>query len=434
MPISKIILNGVTQMDVTQDTVDSDTLLSNETATKKNGQKVTGMLVNEGGTIMSIPTLVDGNDYEYLESGIEPIPFSGYVYYKGANSPASGDWENKYHFNNFTTYNNATATTGTTFAVGLYNGDGISKTNPDDFILIIDSQQAFTSSPVLTSTNHWGPTNNNAVDFASINIAVGRNVFKLKSGNSFDNVPGTDYKYFWLRDLPTTINLTVTLLKNTSYLMAKENELYGKKWIAYGDSITGQGKWQYIIYNTFGLTYENHGVGGSCVAHHDNEEYPCFCEGSRISAIPTDTDIITVMGGTNDFGQTADIGSIQSLYTSFDRTTFMGALAYVVKSLQARAPHARIILMSNPNTRGTTGQTSDVPPIDQYGHSVYDFAKATREVAEFMSVDYIDVYNCGINTLNRTTYVDDTVHPNVAGGKLIGRKVLEFFQTIKNKI
>ena len=45
MAYSKIILNGETLMDVTSDTVNSDNLLSGETATRNSGAKVTGNLV-----------------------------------------------------------------------------------------------------------------------------------------------------------------------------------------------------------------------------------------------------------------------------------------------------------------------------------------------------------------------------------------------------
>lgn len=44
MAISKITLNGVTQMDVTQDTVNEENLLAGETATKANGVRTTGTL------------------------------------------------------------------------------------------------------------------------------------------------------------------------------------------------------------------------------------------------------------------------------------------------------------------------------------------------------------------------------------------------------
>lgn len=45
MAVSKVILNGTTLIDVTQDTVDTVNLLSGETATKNSGVKVTGAYV-----------------------------------------------------------------------------------------------------------------------------------------------------------------------------------------------------------------------------------------------------------------------------------------------------------------------------------------------------------------------------------------------------
>lgn len=49
MAIAKIILNGVVQMDVTQDTVAANNLLSGETATGADGNPVTGAYVPSGG-------------------------------------------------------------------------------------------------------------------------------------------------------------------------------------------------------------------------------------------------------------------------------------------------------------------------------------------------------------------------------------------------
>ena len=45
MGISKIVLNGVTQMDVTSDTVTASNLLEGETATAADGEKITGTLL-----------------------------------------------------------------------------------------------------------------------------------------------------------------------------------------------------------------------------------------------------------------------------------------------------------------------------------------------------------------------------------------------------
>lgn len=76
MAISKIILNGVTQMDVTQDTVASTNLLSGYTATKNDGTKVSGSYVPP-----SAPTLqtksVSYTPSETAQSGTV-TPDSGY--------------------------------------------------------------------------------------------------------------------------------------------------------------------------------------------------------------------------------------------------------------------------------------------------------------------------------------------------------------------
>lgn len=54
MAISKIILNGVTQMDVTQDTVAANNLLQGETATKNDGSPVVGAYVPASPTLQTI--------------------------------------------------------------------------------------------------------------------------------------------------------------------------------------------------------------------------------------------------------------------------------------------------------------------------------------------------------------------------------------------
>ena len=86
--------------------------------------------------------------------------------------------------------------------------------------------------------------------------------------------------------------------------------------------------------------------------------------------------------------------------------------------------------MSNVNSRGTTGQNRDNQQVSPYGYTPYDFAVAMRQAAEWLSVGFVDVWACGINQLNRSNYIEDTVHPNAAGGKLIAQKVMEYFDKI----
>lgn len=56
MAFSKVIFNGQTLMDVTQDTVTAGKLVLNETATKADGTKITGILSNDYTTYYTGPT------------------------------------------------------------------------------------------------------------------------------------------------------------------------------------------------------------------------------------------------------------------------------------------------------------------------------------------------------------------------------------------
>lgn len=215
-----------------------------------------------------------------------------------------------------------------------------------------------------------------------------------------------------------------------SYWFDESLVLYDKKWCSYGDSITEQQRWQNYLVAKYHLVLQNKGLGGSCVTGDTSSSVTPMTADSRINTINTDSDIITVMGGTNDFDYCQHMGTVEDLQTGYDTSTFIGSVATIVKKLQARCPNARIILMSNVNSRGTTGQNRDNQQVSPYGYTPYDFAVAMRQAAEWLSVGFVDVWACGINQLNRSKYIEDTVHPNAAGGKLIAQKVMEYFDKI----
>lgn len=64
MAFSKIIFNGTTLMDVTQDTVEADNLLAGETATGADGEQVTGAYVPSGGGVQEVESGVLFIDYD----------------------------------------------------------------------------------------------------------------------------------------------------------------------------------------------------------------------------------------------------------------------------------------------------------------------------------------------------------------------------------
>lgn len=213
-----------------------------------------------------------------------------------------------------------------------------------------------------------------------------------------------------------------------------------KKWCSYGDSITASNGWQPTVTGALGFgEHYLRGIGGTTfhekgsvawideegnyLARPDNggtqpegsiEIQSSMCNNERITkTIPTDVDLVVVMGGTNDFGNT-ELGDLSYPY---DDNTFKGSVALTVERIQAHVPDAIIVLVSPVSGRvGEDDEGNTIPAIGGNGLTTEDYAKAIEEVAHYLSIPFIDVYGkCGINHLNRDKYLSDIVHPNNDG-------------------
>lgn len=264
-------------------------------------------------------------------------------------------------------------------------------------------------------------------------------LFKYDSDDSFIDKQSTsaketifalsnDYKYRVL--ILSNNNITVSKI-DIKLIEASDGGYWtGRLWTAYGDSITEQNKWEPLVTKELGLRCINKGSGGTYVADatYESATKYSFSADERINTIDENSELVTIMGGTNDWG----MKELGDLSYPFDTTKFKGALAETIRKMQIRCPNAVIVVMSNVGGRGTgTGAEGTVPLTDSRGLTPFDFAKAAEEVARFMGVYFIDVWSCGINCFNRTRYIADAVHPNDEGGKLIARKVIEGLKNIK---
>jgi hypothetical protein len=265
-------------------------------------------------------------------------------------------------------------------------------------------------------------------------------------------VEKADYSLYQLElgTTPTTFESFGYKLKNQilsdTHLLSKNN-FKGLKLCVYGDSITASNLWATDVKNEFSFgTLYNRGWSDSAVTIENRTLYinadctynsnplvvgstppsgttevQCsFCHPDRIAYIPTDTDIILIMGGTNDFLRHHPIGSTAYPY---DETTFKGALASTHKKIQERLPNATIVLMTP--IQAATAIGDPTPRLNFDGLPVSDYAKAVREVADYIGCALIDVYkNSGINLHNTFQTSGDGIHPTVAGHKLISKAVI----------
>lgn len=224
---------------------------------------------------------------------------------------------------------------------------------------------------------------------------------------------------------------TVELKVNRSQQIASDNHLNGKKVVFYGDSITAQNKFPVIVKEYYGINAVNMGVGGSTIFYRSNSD---MSSDTRINNIPSDADIVMIMGGTNDWGKT-QIEDELTYSNGFDRTKFKGAIAYIVQHIQAQCPNAKIIWCTTIGGQNETRVTSSptiqyLPQKDSFGQSGYTFRSAEIEVCNILGIEVCDTWSCGINGNNAYTMIGDTVHPTDAGAKLIANYIIGHLKSV----
>lgn len=90
--------------------------------------------------------------------------------------------------------------------------------------------------------------------------------------------------------------------------VAKENNWDGKKLCTIGDSITASGGYQGYLDDIINFSSAvNKGVAGTMVSGYTTT---AISSKTRVDQIPKDSDIVIVMGGTNDWVNSVQLGSI----------------------------------------------------------------------------------------------------------------------------
>lgn len=203
-----------------------------------------------------------------------------------------------------------------------------------------------------------------------------------------------------------------------------------KKIACLGDSITegvNANGWQWHRYidqwaknNGIETTVVNLGIGGTsvCTSSYVTDTLKPFV--NRLETIPTDADIVTIFGGTNDWGNNATLGTIDDTETS----TFYGAYKHILEWIATNRPNAKVITMT-PLKRyyrgsGTTWVNAQTTR-NSKGNLLQDYARAVKEVSDLYAVPCVDLHNdSGLNPvleIVRTKFMGDGLHPTAEGNK-----------------
>ncbi|MBK5243064.1 SGNH/GDSL hydrolase family protein [Clostridium sp.] len=203
-----------------------------------------------------------------------------------------------------------------------------------------------------------------------------------------------------------------------------------KTWNVMGDSITD-------IYNPLATkryfdyikdylgfsTIRNYGISGSCIGMSEQVSNPNPMS-IRYTTMDSAADLITVLGGVNDFGRGVQLGTMS------DRTinTFFGACHVLFSGLIEKYPDKIIAIFSPLQTDGFFSN----PNI--YGLTEDVYVNAMEQVANYYALPFLNLFkSCGINSLSsvqKTLYQPDGLHLNNAGHERVAKKMAIFINSL----
>lgn len=251
------------------------------------------------------------------------------------------------------------------------------------------------------------------------------------------NVDTKDY-YLLVRDNIKLVQnqINQTLDECTEYVFS--SSVKNKKLHALGDSITygytvaGKNedgswiganvskKWWEFVAERYGMSATSDAEIGRAFTK-DGSMSTRFTQ--RVQEIPTDSDVIIVFGGTNDFNWSPNIGSIDDTSSNENgNISFYSALKFVAEYLSTNFYDKTIIFMTplpRKNTEGFNGK-------DVNGKMLIDYAEAITKMCRCYGFYCIDLNNiCDFYVYSDAwleTYMVDGLHPNDLGTKIYVEK------------
>ena len=190
----------------------------------------------------------------------------------------------------------------------------------------------------------------------------------------------------------------------------------GKRWVALGDSITFQALYVPTASQMLGMPLaSNLGVPGQLLRTMADRLTPDIARAA---------DLITVMGGTNDYGHGgARLGSFSD---SPDANTIYGAVKHLVRTIQLLNPVARLMFITCPR-RGAYSHEPVDPAPNYYGLTMEGISTAMQDACRRLGIPCLDLYGqSGFNEYTLRALTQDNLHPNAAGAAIIGRMIGTF--------
>jgi lysophospholipase L1-like esterase len=202
--------------------------------------------------------------------------------------------------------------------------------------------------------------------------------------------------------------------KTSDLLIAKKFK--GKKVLCLGDSFTYLAYYLKYLSNVTGCIVTSRGVNGAHIGTFVGDSYtnpPAGVNGYNDSydvgedvpqvfnsELLDEYDIVTVMGGTNDYGSSFPLGSIED---GVDSGTVYGHVKKVIEKVLTLKPHIKIYFCTQPyrcpNPSFHNGLGGYMP--NNAGVTLEQTMEAVKKCAEYYGIPVCDFYhNGGWNSYN----------------------------------
>ncbi len=222
---------------------------------------------------------------------------------------------------------------------------------------------------------------------------------------------------------------------NIENLLPKKWE--GKKWVVVGDSLTqalnsdGTNANTDKYYHTHiaeetGITVVNMGQGGTGYKKTDDAGYAFY---QRIVNVPTDADVITILGSLNDLSRTAGytIGEITDTGTE----TICGCINTTLDTLFSLCPTVNLgIITPVPNDYYNYPNMAT----DERTLRVIEYCEKLTEICHRRSIPVLDMFHgSGMRPWDvnfKNALMPDGTHANEEGHKILATKIKAFLESL----
>lgn len=190
-------------------------------------------------------------------------------------------------------------------------------------------------------------------------------------------------------DVIHNVDREINLSENIVIPNFIKSNLYGKKIMTLGDSLTAGGHWQKYVSDMLCLaSVTDLAVGGTKVN--------VFADAVTAENI-ADIDIVTVMGLFNSTDSVP--GTVNDEASNDPKASICAGYKYIIDKLLTLKPSVKIVLMSPHRPRA---------------NDVSEKAAAVGEVAKYYGLPFIDLYNtAGFNEYTYDIYLYDDVHSTI---------------------